>query len=334
MGRRRGAAAAPRRRGRRLLRVLRHGLLALLVLVVVLTLASLGYNLATRPPATSPAPDGQDLQVHGARVHYRHWKAIGQGTGHPVVLVHGAAESTVSWQPMAELLARTHEVYAIDLPGYGYSEYTGRYSLDDEVSAVDGLVTGLAIHQPLLVGHSLGAAVVGAEALHHPDHVAGVIFADGDALPFPGERNPRVVLAALRLPLFTSGYRLVTRTGWIYRPVMRRVCGSQCLGLTDPLADAWMAPMRQGDAEQGLRTMAASGILHLEPAQIQRIAVPRAIIWGDEDASGGGSLAETRTNLRHPPEVTITHAGHLSMLAQPQQFCDAVTSLEKRMGLA
>lgn len=314
-----GSPTAPRSRPR-WRRVVRRFVATVLALVAVLTAASLAYNAATTPPRTVAAPGGHDVQVHGARVHYEQWGARGS----PVVLVHGFVESTTAWSAMAPLLARDHTVYAVDLAGYGYSEYTGHYTLRDEAELVDGFVRILQLRRPVLVGHSLGAAVVGAVALRYPTDIGGVVFADGDALPFRKGGRPGWASLILRTPYLTTAYRVVTRSPSLARRGIRAQCGSPCPAATPRLAEAWMRPLRQGAAEEALRAVAAQPILALEERQVRAITVPRAIIWGAEDRSTGGSLAATRRNLHDPPTVVLPRAGHLSMLADPVGFAAAL----------
>lgn len=314
----------PERRTPRRLRTL---LVVLVASWLVMTGVSLGFNALTTAPRTLRALEGDDVQVGDTRVHYQQW-----GTqGRPIVLIHGFFESAVVWAPAAHALARDHRVYAMDLAGYGYSDYNGRYTLDDEVALVAGFTKALGLRRPILVGHSLGAAVVGGVALAHPDDIDGVIFADGDALSFGnGDQRPRGADWLVDSPYLTSGYRLVTATP-LSRTVLRRSCGSVCRGLTPELAAAWMRPSRQAAAEDALKTIARGGVLHLEPAQIRAITVPRAIIWGAEDARSGGSLSEAQGNLHDPPTVILPGAGHLSMIADPDAFAAAVGTLVARM---
>lgn len=49
-----------------------------------------------------------------------HWEA--QGEGEPVVLLHGTPFSSFIWREIAPALARDHQVFTFDLPGYGRSE--------------------------------------------------------------------------------------------------------------------------------------------------------------------------------------------------------------------
>ncbi|QGF23730.1 alpha/beta fold hydrolase [Raineyella fluvialis] len=213
--------------------------------VVLVTLASVVFNAVSRPASTLAAPSGADVTVDGTRVHYQRWGS--QGT--PIVLVHGFAESTLVWGPAAEVLARDHVVYAVDLAGYGYTEYSGHYTLDDQVALVDGFVRAMGLDHPILVGHSMGAAVVGGVALRHPSDVGGIVFVDGDGLPFAdGNGRPRGRPAAgiIGTPYLVSAYRLVTRSTWLGGRLIESQCGSPCRGLTPGLVDQWLRPLRQG----------------------------------------------------------------------------------------
>lgn len=307
-------------------RNLRRTGLGLLGAFVTLTIASLVFNAFTVPPRTTSAPSGADVQVAGHRIHYERWGDHGS----PIVLVGGFAEWSYSWSLVGPLLGRDHVVYALDLPGYGYSQYTGRYTLADQTETVAGFIQALNLDRPALVGHSLGAAVVGSVGLHRPGLVSGVLFADGDALPFNGGQSapPSWVV---RSPYVRSLYRIGTRWSWLDEQIVKSQCGSVCAGYSPGLVDTWMRPMRQGDAEDAMLDMARAPMLHLTPEQIQSIRVPRAIIWGAEDATSGGSLADAKRNLHDPPTIVIPKAAHLSMIADPPAFAQAVRDSISRM---
>lgn len=321
-----------------------------MALVLLVTLASVGFNALTTPPVTLPAPSGADITVDGIRAHYQRW-----GTqGSPLVLIHGFAESTVAWEPAARLLARDHVVYAVDLAGYGYTEYTGHYALTDQVALVDGFVRALDLDRPVLVGHSMGAAVVGGVALQHPGDVGGIVFVDGDGLPFSNSSGGgsgtagtdgsggngsagvggRLPTGIIRSPYLISAYRLVTRSSWWGDRLIQAQCGSPCRGLTPELAEEWLRPLQQGAAEAALPRMASDGVLHLAPEQLRAITVPRAVIWGERDLRSGGSLADARSNFGDPPTLVIPGAGHLSMVADPDTFTADLEQLVATMPAA
>lgn len=289
---------------------------------------------ATTPPDTLVVDGGSDLSLgavdggssaHPFLLHHRRWGSAGS----PVLLLHGFAESSVSWTPTAELLARHHLVDALDLPGWGYTSRTGRYDLATQVDVVCRFITAMHLDHPVLVGHSMGAAVAGEVARTHPGLVGGVVFADGDALPIPGgHRQARPLGWLLRSPVGLGAYRAITRNRRAWQPLMHDQCGSVCRALTPSLEQAWMRPFGQRDAERALPAMAAAGVLSMTPQQISAIGVPRGIIWGAGDATSGGSRSQAEENLRNPPEVVLPDAGHLTQVADPRGFAAALDAIE------
>ena len=97
--------------------------LVLLELVVVLTVVSVVYNVATRDrvkPA-SALYGGPFVNVDGKLVAYRRWGAHGT----PVILLGGFIVPSSVWDGVGRRLAGDHRVFAIDLPPFGYTERRG-----------------------------------------------------------------------------------------------------------------------------------------------------------------------------------------------------------------
>ena len=57
------------------------------------------------------------IEVNGHTIHYTK-----QGTGKPLILVHGFAGSTYTWRDLIPLLADHYTVYAYDVLGFGLSD--------------------------------------------------------------------------------------------------------------------------------------------------------------------------------------------------------------------
>jgi pimeloyl-ACP methyl ester carboxylesterase len=99
------------------------------------------------------------------------------GEGRSLVLVHGITESRRTWDPLlAPLIAAGYRVTAIDLRGHGDSSRTGPYDLATMASDVGAVLAQEGLTDALLVGHSLGGAVVSAFAARGP--CRGVVNVD------------------------------------------------------------------------------------------------------------------------------------------------------------
>ncbi len=311
-----------------MLRWLRRIGVGVVVLIVAVTVASLVFNRLTAPPEELAPGFGNYLRVGSAEVHYQRWGDHGS----PIVLVPGAMESSIVWSAVGPLLGEHHRVYALDMAWHGYTRDSASFTLPSQTSLLAGFVAALHLRRPLLVGHSLGAAVVAGVALDHPDRVGGVVFADGDGLPV-GSRPPwlqdlfRPIVNYT--PYLTSIIRIGARWPSAAQAAIKSLCGPRCPGLTPELAEQWVRPLGQRSEVDAIRRWLVAGGYGLTDAQIAAISVPSEIIWGSDDKAGG-SLSATIANLHRPPVHIVKDAKHLTMLADPGTFASAVEAAPRR----
>lgn len=120
------------------------------------------------------------MGAHGLHVHPTADVTIdyfAAGEGRPVVLVHGITESRRTWDPLvAPLIAAGYRVVAIDLRGHGDSSRTAPYDLATMAGDLGAVLAHEGLDDALLVGHSLGGAVVSAYAAGGP--CRGVVNVD------------------------------------------------------------------------------------------------------------------------------------------------------------
>lgn len=111
---------------------------------------------------------------------YRLALPINQGTGEPVLLLHGIGASGHIWQHVAEVLQdKPYHLIAPDLLGFGASPKPQRldYSVDDHARAVIATIQRQAGRQPLvIVGHSMGCLIAVRIARLRPDLVKRLIL--------------------------------------------------------------------------------------------------------------------------------------------------------------
>lgn len=113
------------------------------------------------------------------------------GDGPPIVLAHGFGESGLRWVPLANDLATDYEVVAYDARGHGRSDApaTG-YRLEDRIADLRGLLRELGLDDPILLGHSMGAATVAWTAARHPDLPRAIVLEDPIGLHERPDRGP------------------------------------------------------------------------------------------------------------------------------------------------
>jgi pimeloyl-ACP methyl ester carboxylesterase len=105
--------------------------------------------------------------------------AIDAGGGPPVVMLHGIASSSVTFERLVPLVEPYHRVIAIDLLGFGESPVPedGEYTIGEHVAAVARTVRSLGLRKPfVLIGHSLGALIATRYAATHAGKVSKLIL--------------------------------------------------------------------------------------------------------------------------------------------------------------
>jgi pimeloyl-ACP methyl ester carboxylesterase len=299
--------------------------LVMLELFAVLTLASVAYNLATahRVKPASALYRGPFVSVDGRQVAFRRWGARGS----PIVLLGGFIVPSAVWQGLAARLARRHRVFAIDLPPFGYTERKGPYTLKSWVQLVHDFDRRLGVRRPLLVGHSLGAAVVAAYALRYPGDSRGIVLLDGDALS--GGGPPSWLSNVLVGPWVTSIYRIVTGSDWVFRR-----------GLADAYPDhppftrqflgEWEQPFKVQGTLDAFRSTLKYGIQGLSLAQLRAVRDRALVLWGARDTVDAVSAGRRSAAALHAPFRLLPGAGHLSMLAAPRAIGRAIESFAGR----
>lgn len=177
------------------------------------------------PTAADPGLHGPDLRPTAPDPEAR-----GPDREPPtVVLIHGlkgsSAELTYS---IADRLAERYRVLAIDRPGYGFSDAAPHPAGAPRIQArlLRGALRQLDVERPILVGHSLGAALVMAYVVEYPDEAGAGVTLSGHTLPFDGPFGGTSRIAGLPFvgPLLV--HTLVTPLGllagqWILRAAVR-----------------------------------------------------------------------------------------------------------------
>jgi pimeloyl-ACP methyl ester carboxylesterase len=102
------------------------------------------------------------------------------GGGLPVLFVHGNGGSSKLWHRQLEYLSPSRRALAVDLHGFGDSQCTtaASYTVESFAADLEAVTWALEIERLVLVGHSLGGAVVARFAVAHRERVAAVLYVD------------------------------------------------------------------------------------------------------------------------------------------------------------
>jgi|HubBroStandDraft_1064217.scaffolds.fasta_scaffold02016_9 pimeloyl-ACP methyl ester carboxylesterase len=114
-------------------------------------------------------------EANGINIHYLRTG----GPKPPLVLLHGLTGSGACWSPLARALEGEYDVVMPDARGHGSSSAPlNGYRYEDHASDVVGLIQGLGLAAPVLLGHSMGGMTAAVVASQIATAIRGVILAD------------------------------------------------------------------------------------------------------------------------------------------------------------
>ncbi|SFN25521.1 Pimeloyl-ACP methyl ester carboxylesterase [Pseudonocardia ammonioxydans] len=233
------------------------------------------------------SPVEQELLLHGQRVSYRE---AGQRGRQAVLLVHGLAAGSLTWDPVLAPLGRRLHVLAPDLLGHGASEAprSGDYSLGGFATGLRDLLVALDVERVTIVGHSFGGGVAMQFAHQFPERTERVVLVSSGGLG----HDLALALRAASLP----GSGLVLRSAasltppWMRHAVQRiaHAVGSVPRSDVDGVRAAWESFSDHGT--RGAFVQTARGALEpsgqrLDGAQRLHLLseVPVLLVAGDRD---------------------------------------------------
>jgi pimeloyl-ACP methyl ester carboxylesterase len=250
----------------------------------------------------------QFVRALGLEVAYRR-----AGHGPPLVLAHGAASDSRSWQPQFDALADDLTVVAWDEPGAGRSsDVPAGFGLPDYADCLAAVITSLAAGPAHVGGLSWGGTVVLELYRRHPELVATLIMID----TYAGWRGS-LPEAEVRARVDGIEQMLAEPGGPTFPGLFAAGPPADFAALLDKIA----ADVRPDSMRTALSAMATADLTDLLPS----VAVPVLLIWGELDARSPLSVAhQFASAIPDAQLVVIPGAGHVSNLERPERFNEAV----------
>jgi len=114
-------------------------------------------------------------EANGINIHYLRTG----GAKPPLVLLHGLTGSGACWSPLARALESEYDVVMPDARGHGESSTPLHgYRYEDLASDVVGLIRGLGLAAPILLGHSMGGMTAAVVVSQASTPIRGLVLAD------------------------------------------------------------------------------------------------------------------------------------------------------------
>jgi pimeloyl-ACP methyl ester carboxylesterase len=215
----------------------------------------------------------------------------GTSTDIPLVLVHGYGASGYIWQRILPYLAQHHQVFVVDLPGYGRSTFTGEWRLREMGPRLAAWLRQMQLPPATIIGHSMGGAIAVHLAAYAPELVERLVLISAAGLPLQAD-----------LPLLA--FRSI-------RSILQPGNGRYPLKL---LRDALQPRLR-------ILWQTAQEMAHSDfRAELTKIAIPTLIIWGEHDVVLPVSLGHTLSATIPQATFMTLPCGHRPMLAFPTEL--------------
>ena len=249
------------------------------------------------------------VTVYGAKIHY-----VEAGSGAPVILIHGLADTVTIWDPVIPALAARFRVIALDQIGFGRSDKPLlNYRVSTLVDFLNGFLTELKIERASPVGNSLGGWVAAAYALAHPERVERLVLSDAAGYAALAKTMDSRALRALRVasrddirylgPLAFHDKRF-------YQDVDTAFKERVTAGDSYTVAQVLDSMIRGDDALDN---------------KLQTLKQPTLVLWGREDKLIPLSFGEQfHREIVNSRLRIIDNCGHMPQLECPNEFSAAV----------
>jgi pimeloyl-ACP methyl ester carboxylesterase len=257
------------------------------------------------------------LEVTGARLRYRD-----QGTGPPIVLIHGWTLDLDMWEPQVRDLSRSFRLIRFDRRGYGLS--SGKPSLADDAADVQALCRHLGVQRAAFVGMSQGARILHYLAGAIPGSICCLVF-DGapDMRPGGALTAKDVPLSEYAAVLSNEGIVALRRT-WAAHPLARLRTEDQTThALLSRMLARYTATDLTAPAVQVPEISAVPGL--------GEIQLPALVLNGEFDLESRRLAGEALGRLlQHAERRIIPGAGHLANLDNPQTYNEVLRRFLER----
>jgi pimeloyl-ACP methyl ester carboxylesterase len=218
----------------------------------------------------------RQVQLTDFSVNYLH-----KGQGEPVLLLHGGGEWSYTFRQNIDALSQKYSVYALDLPGHGYTVPRNFAASDLGFPAIRRVVSEFmdsqGISQATLIGHSWGGGFAIDYALSNPQRVKSLVLLDSSGIDVPDHWEWEVLKFKF-IGRLAAG--VVSRTSTLYS--LRNAFYHYGM-VTKEMLDEVYAPLQNDFNKRSLYYLSRN--LKWKPVEdsLSLVSQPTLVIWGEKD---------------------------------------------------
>lgn len=258
------------------------------------------------------------------------------GEGRPLVFLHGAWSSANAWNRQVETFSDEYRVVRADLRGHGRTGATEprRYTIGLFADDLEALLDGLDLEDPILCGLSMGNIVIQEFLNRHPNRAAAAILA-GPARSMPPIDLPTTAKLFGPPPGLTTSLTFAgSKT--TFRSMLRSVRAAHGGPWLSVDADVRSQAIEAaGEMSKSEYSKVYRALFAYDPPTLSHVQTPAMAIFGRQESPLVKRQGHRAVNeLGDGPVVSVTDAGHLVNLDNPQNFDAAVSDYLDDCGLA
>ena len=267
-------------------------------------------------PATGQWMTRSKLVPQMIRIGRFDLRYVRAGQGPTLILVHGLASSIYTWSEVIAPLAKSFDVIAFDLPGFGSSSQPDDLSFDEYGGTVVGLMETLGVQRAHFVGNSMGGAIALLMAARQGDRVDRVVVLDSAGFAMRPSERPFIIqlLASKGAAFLVEGFPLRRRlTAASLRYLVR-----DDAKVTQERIDEYVAPFLREGALASTRSLLLSRLDERFIDDLRGITAPTLVVWGRFDPWLPESHADRFVAAIKGSRKVVLDTGHMPQEEQPE----------------
>ena len=263
------------------------------------------------------------IEINGMQVHYRD-----EGTGFPIVLMHGTAASLHTYDAWTKQLSKDYRVIRLDLPAFGLTgpNKNADYSIESYTKFLSQFLEKIKVDKFYLAGNSLGGNIAWNYAAEYPNKVRKLILIDASGLPTFTPQPPIFKMA--KTPILNSLFLYITPKFFI-RKNIEQVYADK-LKVTDALVTRYhKMSLRTGNRKAFIERAKTDFNLaeKVNLVKLKSVKTTTLLIWGAKDTwipLGNGKRMDNM--LPNSKLVILENSGHVPMEENPKESLEFLKS--------
>lgn len=272
-----------------------------------------------------------DIQIDGGRT----LRFLKTGTGAPLILLHTIRTQLDYFQEVIPLLAKHYTVYAIDLPGHGYSSIDTKANYDEPYfrSAVVAFIQKLDLREVTLVGESIGAVLALTVASELPERIKAVAASntyDYDTRYADGVRRgnfiANFILGQFAIPVFGAVFAVMEN-----KPLLGLILRGG-LQMKRWMPNTLLTEFNRVGYRKGYRYVERNVFANWRSWGEARslyaaVKAPVKLIYGEHDWTTLDERKRTAKELGNLAITTVANTGHFAFVDNPDKMVEALLSI-------